>query len=578
MRRACIISLVWLSVCWVALAEEKPVAGGDYRPPEEFLTTARPADYLPQARRHLQQNPYDDRGPRIALDMLVFATAMHDQAGVQEAKQLLLLQYGASLPAAYLIKTSEADKLRDLLVSTFTATEKPLDKSGLEEFHRAIMLCYRAHGSSLADDELWAQSALSASDAAVAASCRQQIKDKESTAAKMLAIALDPQLATREKFVRFQEFSESKTARAWQAYLFTHELSAADRADASVQTVAVENLLADHKFAAALEILSEFTKASADPQLLFCRGWAEAATDQVPAAIATLGEVARQHPQSPWATSAQELAAALATLDANLDEHTAAFEIVCADLLEHLPELVELELYWPAEQVQAQLGLDFVGDGIELLVRKGDKPLLGYSSGREGTRFFVDGDPSIHRSKALGPMPVFHLKVSPAAQGYKFSFNFNFSSTPGELRSSIDSLSKSPAFATPDARKSFVRYHLKQGAFPAKAVTVNGQRSFRWLVPSPREPKLQIGEVRLTREKHLVSVAWSDEFQVRNIHYGSRGRLWLSDGGWPDLAVNEAGELGPAELFRLMGSAAELLEWGKKPAAESAAKPGSTKR
>jgi hypothetical protein len=107
---------------------------------------------------------------------------------------------------------------------------------------------------------------------------------------------------------------------------------------------------------------------------------------------------------------------------------------------------------------------------------------------------------------------------------------------------------------------------------------VNGQRSFRWLVPSPREPKLQIGEVRLTRENHLVSVAWSDEFQVRNIHYGSRGRLWLSDGGWPDLAVNEAGELGPAELFRLIGSAAELLEWGKKPAAESAAKPGSTKR
>jgi tetratricopeptide (TPR) repeat protein len=562
----------------VALAEEKPGASGEYHPPEEFLTTGRWAEYMPQARRYLEQNPHDGRGPRIALDMLMFATGMEDQAVVQEAKQRLLFQFGTTLPAAYLIKTSKADELRDLLKSTFTATEKPIDKSALPEFYRAITLAYRAHGPSLADDELWAQAALSAPDATVAASCRQQIRDKDSDAAKTLVITLDTRLTTREKFVRLQELSESKTARAWQAYSFTHELSAADRADATVQTVAVENLLADHRFAAALEILTELTRTSADPKLLFCRGWAEAATDQVPAAIATLSEVAQQHPESPWAASAQELAAALATLDANLDEHTAAFEKVCADLLAHVPEIVELELHWPADRVRAQLGLDFVGDGIELLVHKADKPLLGYSSGREGARFFVDGDPSIHRSKAPGPVPVFYLNASPAAKGYKFSFNFNFSSTPGELRSAINSLRLSPAFATQEARMNFVRYHLKQGAFPAKPVTVNGQRSFRWLVPSPREPKLQIGEMRLTRDDRLVSVAWSEEFQVRNIHYGSRGRLLLSDGGWPDLAVNEAGELGPAQLFRLMGTAAELLEWGKKPAAESAAQPGPTKR
>ena len=173
------------------LADEKQPATGEYHPPEEFLTAARATEYLPHARRHLQQNPKDVRGPRIAMDMLIFATAMQDQEGMQEAKQCLRFQFGGTLPAAYLIRTSKPDDLRGLLKSTFTSTQKPLDKSGLQQFHWAIMNCYRKHGPSLADDELWAQAALSAPDAVTAANCRQQIKIADTDAAKMLAIALD---------------------------------------------------------------------------------------------------------------------------------------------------------------------------------------------------------------------------------------------------------------------------------------------------------------------------------------------------------------------------------------------------
>jgi len=577
------MGLAGLCICLVTgLADERQPVTGEYHPPEDFLTTARATEYLPHARRHLQQNPKDVRGPRIAMDMLIFATAMQDQEGVQEAKQCLLFQFGGTLPAAYLIRTSKADDLRGLLKSTFTSTQKPLDKSGLQQFHWAIMNCYRMHGPSLADDELWAQAALSAPDAVTAANCRQQIKIADTDAAKMLAIALDTQLATRVKFVRLQELKEFQTARAWQAHLFAHELSEADRADVSVRTVVVENLLTDHKFAAALEMLVELTKASADPRLLFCRGWAEAATDQVPRAIVTLSEVAKKYPKSPWASSAQELVSALSTLSTNLKEHIEALEKVYVDLQEHAPEIVEFELHWgtpPAGRVQTLLGLDFVGDGIELLVCKADKPMLGYSSGLEGSRFFVDGDATIHRFKEKGASPVLNLNVSPAAKGYSFNFNFNFSSTPGGLRSSIDSLLHSPAFATQEARESFVRYQLKQGAFPAKVVTVNGQRSFRWLFPQPREPKVEIAEIRLTSESHLASLAWSDKGQVRNIRYGSRGSISLSARKWPDLAVSEGTEMGPAELFRLMGTAMELLDTSKKSAVGSTAtKPGSIRR
>lgn len=585
MLRACVIGLAGLCVCVMAtLADEKQPATGDYHPPEEFLATARPAEYLPHARRHLQQNPRDVRGPRIVIDMLMFATAMQDQTGVKEARQLLLFQYGDTLPAAYFIRTSKAEELRELLKSTFTAKEKPLDKKGLQEFHRAIMNCYREHGPSLADDELWAQAALSAADAGIAANCRQQITKKDCDAAKLLAIALDAQLPNRDKFVRLQEVQECETARVWQTYLFAHELSDADRADVSVQTVAVENLLTDRKFAAALKILTELSQTSTEPKLLFYRGWAEATTDQVPAAIVTLSQVAQKHPKSPWAASAQELAAALATLPANLEEHIAAYEKVYADLQENAPEILELELRWgatPAERVQARLGLDFVGDGIELLIRKAGRPLLGYSSGLGGARFFVDGDTNIHRSIAKGPVPVGNLNVSPWSPGYKFNFNFNFnfSSRPGGLRSFIDSLLHSPAFATQEARKNYVRYHLTQGAFPARMVLVNGQRSFRWLVPQPREAQLQIAEIRLTRDDHLASLAWSDQGEIRNIRYGKRGEIWLSEREWPDLAVSEAKEIGVAEIFHLMGIAAKLFDTSKKPAATStAAKPGSSQR
>lgn len=574
MRSACFMGLAGLCAFAVAaLADDKTPAAGKYLPPEVFLTAGRATEYLPHARLHLQQNAENDNAPRIAMDMLMFATAMQDQAGVQEAKRLLLFQHGGSLPAAYLIVSSEPDDLGKVLKSTFTSPDRPLDKRGLQEFHQATMIFLRVHGANLMDDELRAQAALSAPDAATAATLRQRMSDA-SEAAKTLAIALDARLTSREKFVRLKEFHDFSTARAWQSYLFDHEFGEADRADADVQEVVVENLLTDAKFTPALEILTKLTGASADPKLLFYRGWAEAATDHVPAAVITLRTITERFPESDWAAPAQELAEAIAELSTKLDEHVAGFEELYVGLREHGPEMVELDLNFaettPAEPVQILVGLDFAGDGIEFLLRKADKPLLGYSSRSDSSHFFVDGETSIHRFNEKGPSPQLNLNISPSATGYHFSFSVNFSSSAGNLRKSISSLLDSSAFATREARKDWVRYNMKKGGFPAKVVTIKGERSFRWLFPSPREPKLGVIEVRLTSEGRLSSITWGSKGRVHStVRCGPSDRMALTRRKWPDLPVHEGTELGADEMFRLLRVGTALLGMGKESPAES---------
>lgn len=572
MRSACALGLAgWCLFAVAALGDEKTPVVDEYHSPETFLTAGRAVEYLPHARWFLRQNPLDARAPRIAMDILMFATSMQDEAGIKEAKQLLLFQYGTSLPAAYWIKTSEPDDLCKLLKATFTAADKPLDKKRLQTLYLAIAICLRTHGVKLADDELWAQAALAAPDAATAAQFRQQIKQEDNEAARLLSVALDTRLSMLEKFVRLQEIEKSETARAWQRYLFAHELSEADRADAAVRTAVVENLLKDRNFTPALEHLCELTKGSADPKLLFYRGWAEAATAQVPAAISSLNQITEQHPKSAWAAPAQELTAALSTLSANLDEHITAFEELYIDLAQQHPDLVELELQWGAtasERTQFWLGLDFAKDGIELLVRKADKPLLGYSSRSDSSQFFVDGDTSIRRFGAKGVTPLLDFNVRPSPTAYLYNFSFNFSSNSGSLRQSTSSLLNSPAFATREARRDWVRYHLKKGVFPAKVVAVNGERSFRWLAPQHREPKLQVIEMRLTAENRLAGVAWGDSVKIHNIRYGASESISLTKAKWPDLPVSEGAEMGSAQFFRFFGTALDLLDVTEKTPAK----------
>src|SRR4051812_14195142 len=133
MRRAYVIGLAGLLVCAAGgLADEKQPGAEAYQPPEGFVSSGDANDYLAQARKFLEQNSDDARAPRVAMDMLVFATAMQDQAGIEEAKARLLFQFGDTLSAAYLIRASKPDELCTLLKSAFTSAQEPHDKDSLK--------------------------------------------------------------------------------------------------------------------------------------------------------------------------------------------------------------------------------------------------------------------------------------------------------------------------------------------------------------------------------------------------------------------------------------------------------------
>ena len=121
--------LAYISVLCLMTAAvgQEQRAAPPYLPPETFFSAGRAAEFLPHAGKFLQLNPQDARAPRVALDMLMFATAMQDQEGQKDAKLRLLMDYGNTLPAAYLNRTSKPEDLRDLLKAYFTGTEKPLD-------------------------------------------------------------------------------------------------------------------------------------------------------------------------------------------------------------------------------------------------------------------------------------------------------------------------------------------------------------------------------------------------------------------------------------------------------------------
>jgi hypothetical protein len=585
MRRSTLILLAVFCVLSAAsgLGEDKRPDPDQYLAPEVFLAGGRPAEYLPYAKKFLKDNPQDSRAPRIVLDMLMFSTAAQDQEGVKDAKLRLLLDHPQTLPAAYLVKTSQASDIRDLLKERFTNKNKPLDRDTLARFSITVRWCLGTFGASFGDEEITAQAFL-AMQPHLSDDDKQQLARKGGDSSKTLLIALDTTLTSREKFIRLQELKEFKTARAWQTFLYFDELTPADKADLAVRTIIVENQLADKEFADALLILKDISKSSNDPKLLFWQGWSQAATGDAPEAMKTLAGLSKRHPQSPWAASASELHAALSFLASNLEEHAEAVEKLFAALQAHPLEVVELEIEWtPADapKVQALAGLDLSRNQINLFIRKAGQPLLGYSAGKGGSKYFIDGDPNIHEFAGQGPSPAVRFNVTPSPNGYHFGFNVNMSTSPDSLQGGLESLLKSPAFATAEARKEFLLYQIKQGTFPAKIVAKDGEQRLRWLIPQVTDPKLQIMEVRLTAENKIVDVSWDKSVSVRNIRYGDRNDVQLSSPKWPDLVVTKATEMGAAEIFRLLGAVTQMLDTKKKAGkekTETADKPMAPRR
>jgi hypothetical protein len=573
MQRCVLLAILFIWSSFSApLADEKPsgdrrTSDGDYQTPEQFHQKGRIADYLPHARQYLKDHPNDPRGPQIAMEMLMLSTTMNDSEGIKEAKKILIFQFNQSLHAGYVIRMANAGELNDLFDDYFNDKTQPLTKDRLKSFLDALTICYSVYGPAMADNELWAQSALAAPALEGSLGCKEQIKDPHCDAAKLLETALDQDLTARQKFVQLQQLKNSKTSKTWQEYLYTRVLSDSDRAEREVKKVWIENSLAKGNFAAALEHLQIDHDAGKDPQLLFWRGWAEAAIDKIPESIKTFDELARNHPDSPWSAPAKELSIALSSHSSNLKDHLAGLEEVYNNLRNQPPEVMQFDLEFKpegdkAEIVQAHLGLDFSADDIDLLIKRAGKPLLGYTTSKLGLSFFCEGEDRIHHFANKGPFQWLYLNVAPLAGGaYHYGCNFNSSPMPGGLRNGIQTLIHSPALITDSARETFVRYQVKQGNFPTKVEHIgkSGERSFRWLMPQLDKPALKVFEIRLTSDSQLASLVWSDVARIENIHYGSSEKIALVEQTWPDLPVVESKEMGAPEMFRLIGAASQLF-------------------
>lgn len=543
-----------------------------WRSPESFAEQGRVGDFIPYARKLLQDESHDPRLARVALDLWMLAAALGDQENVGYAKQYLLLEQGETIPGVFMMRTTTADDLRKMLTHRFQDTSHPFDREALQRFGRASERYLAMYGPPN-DDQFWAHAALCTDNPNVAAERQKQLKKRDGDSAKLLAIALDEALPARDQFLRLQTLPEFKSARAYQQYLYDHVLTAEERASHEVEALHIENLLNTFRFAEATPRLTKLYEATQDPKYAVWLAWAQACSDQTPAALATLDQAMAKAPDSEWSKLGKELQPIIAGLKDNLAAQQKVVDRIALDLGTSTVDRLELTIATVMKDNtpwRAYLQLDLENEAMEVMLFRQQELLAAYQSSAAGARVYLTGDAQIQTFKTGGMIPTFALAVRPTANGgYHWNFNFNTTKAGlGHLRTSVRNILSSPELITPTKRRALLNHTIVSGALPQGVQAVEGQTVLRWVTPRLNEPRFDTYSITVSPEHRVTSLALNKSWQASDIHYGSSEMTFTSP-PWPKLPEQSHAEFGLSNMMQLFTKVTALWEKeSKTPAAQ----------
>lgn len=502
---------------------------------------------------------------RVLFEVMMLADVVGDRAIGGEIRIRLFLDHPTTLQANFVIGLfSNEAAYRQLLLQAWKKEPRELTDEFCGKFQAALRLGGERWNSALfADDDFLLVSALSAyrtGDVQLLDLVRQKLSQSGKKPGEIAAIAMG-ELAPREKFLRLVPHCD-RIAVPDFCDLFYSQLSVEDRDAAKVASGRVRQLIAAHRYEAALPVVQKLVADEPTPSHLLWQAWVQSLTHNTDDALRTLDLIDGSSESQEFAEDCRQLRTAAAALRDNTDTHLQAIKKSLA-LMAWNGELQAIEMNVKSGdnlEDESYLGIDFGKEAFGVTVVKSGKPSFLCRLEKGTARFFVRNDERVIAYRELESFPLMKATLERAADGsFAFTYNFSVTSSPKETSTALQSLLQSPWLGTDKGLRDLLEYWIRQGWLPLPILDEPSGRRLRWVSLDRDLKGNQSCELHLSRDDRLTEFK-SETLEVTSLRYGRSGSFELGLPSLPDLPVEWREKFDGASVFQVLAWVSTMFQ------------------
>jgi len=568
--RHVVLCLVISVLCRAAANGED--AQPQYPLPEKLVHHGDTSFYIQKATKFLEQAPEHPLAARVAYELMMVAAVKDNGKLAKEMRQKLILGHIKSLHGLFLLRSIEKeDDYRKLLMAAAKSNRGNLSGEFAKKFTLAVKGgLSRFKKKLLSDDGFALLAALIARDAGEeklekALSIDALSKTDLAEDLRQLGeVALKQQGSSSEKLLKLHAIEDSETARLFVSY-FMSLVPEDARSRPEVRHVFVVNHLRRAAFQEALALLREGGKEAEASRDAFLQAWCHASLGERDEALACIGRLSGGEDDA-WAAAGRDLGRQLENLDRNLGLYADALLKAVQEIKKGIASLklsATFGLRDSDKEVGIYLGVRPKGDLLEFHLLENGTHALAYRTSAAESLVYAEGEPAILRFGKSGPVPIPQLNLREVSDG---GITLNAKVTMG---SSVDGaaaanrpLLDSPLLNTKEGLLKLFKRWTTHGAFPSNVSSVENGTKFRWLFPTPDEPKFAHAEYTVTPSGKIHDIQYR-KFKCASIRYSSEESFELSPPAWPELKTVTKQELDPSLMLKLMGMLMEKFSTTK---------------
>jgi hypothetical protein len=544
---------------------------------ETFQESGDFAAFIAQANAFLRDHADSPRAPRVAMDLLMFATLTGRDELADHARAALVVDYTTSAPGLFVLTTiKDVDAHAEFLENRIDAELEaltPQRATKLINAYTAAVAYYRRRSETYPVRLPYAVKLVvlareAGKEADVAAMARRALTGGQATDEERAwaAICMEPGTPPLERVMLLQPYAGVTAARAMQKF-YLGKLTDAQRDRPEVLRLRAQNHLDEAEYAKALPLIEKLLAAkpaaAALPELLYWRSLALAATGPRGEAVKQLRELAEQHPGTAWAAGAPPLAEAIENLDQNISAHTDLLLTIVGRLKKGLGSY-ELSLTDDGEgkNISKILLAGVVGHWVEVQVYRGDKVLLAYRASDTDGALYADADRTIYHYKQSGAVPAltsFHLDRNPEG-GYVQHVGMGMNSFAQATTGGLDEFLGSPVTSTSAGLKDLLAYFASHGKLVGSVKAVNGGAAAQVLLPKADPAKSVVYDYFVSGDGSRLTLGQRGKAAVFAFHMGLAGEAAPVLPAWPEAKVVTEEMMDLAAIGRLMNQFMVMLQ------------------
>lgn len=454
---------------------------------EDYLANDELGEFVEAAQSFLEDSPDAAEAPRLAMDLMMIGKGASRPEIVDYATDLLLFKYPSSLPSLQFFSSFDQGSPRLVKLLGLKAEQGDL---GSEEFAsnycRTLLFIARIQGPELLKDpSLRLRAFLLASKAGVdeiestAETSLKNLSGSETSLGQTIQVVFSEE-DTLEKIKRLGRIKG--TDAKFCASFYLAQLDPQEAQSEELVVFRINQILfgPNPDTSLARELFSSLPKARIEqPPMQALLAFSHHLDQEPSKAIELLdGAALGLDPQSEWNLTFKSYADGLMHLENRKNLFVEALG-KAIDGFSMGGDCLYVSAQWESNSSQETpaenhlfLGVDKASERFEIQLRRNEKLLLGYKSGKEESSILGPDSPKIFKFQASGAYPVPRISIARdnLSGSFNYNFNLNFGSSFAEFFDSGSSLLENPYLGTAKGREVLWTYTLG--------------RKFIWLEPA----------------------------------------------------------------------------------------------